>query len=177
MKNILVQIRLFTEKTLAYVLENPVIVSSGAVIVVFIIGTTLFVVQSYYPIHHTSRYDKVTQGTLVEAITATGTISAAHTFSLSFQTAGKITAINVKAGSTVQAGEVLATLDDSALQTKLKTAQATLASDQLKLQKESTLLASTTQASSISSGPSASEIVSLDQVQNAVRTAVQNAEI
>ena len=76
-------------------------------------------------------------------IVADGEIKAAQpVLALSFETGGKVTTLNVQVGDVVQAGDVLATLDDAALQetianAQLQVAQAenSLAQNQLELDK------------------------------------------
>ena len=57
----------------------------------------------------------VTRGPISNAVSATGTIAAAQTDNLSFTSSGTVTAVNVAAGDTVTAGQVLATLDSASL--------------------------------------------------------------
>ncbi len=66
-------------------------------------------------------------------VSAEGTVAAAQTDDLSFSSAGTVTAVNVKAGDTVKAGQVLATIDSAALQSAVTSAEADLASAQAKL--------------------------------------------
>src|SRR5215510_9366932 len=58
----------------------------------------------------------VTQGPMARTVSADGTIAAAQTDDLNFTSAGTVTAVNVKAGQAVKAGQVLATIDSAALQ-------------------------------------------------------------
>src|SRR5581483_920757 len=69
-------------------------------------------------------------GTITNAVTATGPVSAASAVPLNFKSSGKLASINVKVGDQVKAGDVLATLDTTDLQSQLQQAQATLASAQ-----------------------------------------------
>ena len=57
-----------------------------------------------------------------------GQIKAAHETALAFQTIGRIAALNVAPGDTVEKGEVLARLDRVSLQQDLEAAQATVSS-------------------------------------------------
>lgn len=66
-------------------------------------------------------------GTVAETVTAEGTVAAAETDELSFTSAGTVTAVNVSAGDTVTAGQVLATLDATELAADLADAEAALA--------------------------------------------------
>ena len=75
----------------------------------------------------------VTRGTMSDTVSAVGTVAAAQTDNLSFTSPGTVTAVNVKAGDTVTAGEVLATIDSASLQSAVTAAQSTLASAQARL--------------------------------------------
>jgi multidrug efflux pump subunit AcrA (membrane-fusion protein) len=75
----------------------------------------------------------VTRGDMSDTVSADGTIAAAQTDNLSFSSAGTVTAVNVAAGDTVQAGQVLATIDSAQLQSAVSSAQSTLATAQAKL--------------------------------------------
>ena len=75
----------------------------------------------------------VTRGALTNAVSAEGTVAAAQTNDLSFSSAGTVTAVNVKAGDTVTAGQVLATIDSASLQSSVSAAAATLAKAQATL--------------------------------------------
>jgi macrolide-specific efflux system membrane fusion protein len=69
-----------------------------------------------------------TQGTMDRTVSAQGTVAAAQTDDLSFTAAGTVTAVDVVAGQTVTAGQVLATIDSAALQSDVAVAQSDLAS-------------------------------------------------
>ncbi len=64
------------------------------------------------------------------SITASAVIVPVEYAQLSFASIGKVTAVNVKAGDVVKAGEVLVALDDSILKAKVKEAEANLAAAQ-----------------------------------------------
>jgi len=64
-------------------------------------------------------------------VTGSGAVAAARTVALPFQQSGTITAVNVKIGDQVKAGQVLAKIDDADLQLQLQQAQANL--DRLKV--------------------------------------------
>lgn len=59
----------------------------------------------------------VQQGTVSSTVSASGAIEPASTTAVSFAVAGTIASVNVRVGQPVAAGEVLGTLDPSALQT------------------------------------------------------------
>ncbi len=69
----------------------------------------------------------VTTGTMEQTVASSGTIEPASQASLNFAVSGTVTAVNVAAGQTVTAGQVLATVGTTALQDQLDAAQAQLA--------------------------------------------------
>jgi len=89
----------------------------------------------------------VTRGTMSTPVSAEGTVAAAQTDNLSFPSSGTVTAVNVRAGDTVTAGQVLATIDSSQLQAAVSSAQATVASAQAKLSDDQAAGASDAQVS------------------------------
>src|SRR5437764_8300789 len=72
----------------------------------------------------------VTTGTLQVTVAATGPVTNASSVPLTFKSTGKLSQVDVSVGQQVKAGDVLARLDTSDLQTALEQAQATLAQDQ-----------------------------------------------
>ena len=70
---------------------------------------------------------------MARTVSADGTIAAAQTDDLSFASAGTVTAVNVKAGQTVKAGDVLATIDSAELQSAVADAESSVADAQAKL--------------------------------------------
>lgn len=79
-------------------------------------------------------------GNVSKVITSTGTVNYPHSIPLTFPTsgnssqAGTIVELNIKAGDTVKAGQVLAKIDDTKLKTSVLQAQANVTSAQSKLQ-------------------------------------------
>jgi multidrug efflux pump subunit AcrA (membrane-fusion protein) len=69
----------------------------------------------------------VTRGPMTQTVSAQGTVAAAQTDNLSFGSSGRVTAVDVKAGDAVHAGQVLATIDSAQLQANLASAQAAVA--------------------------------------------------
>lgn len=74
-----------------------------------------------------------TMGTVTQSVSLSGNLAAASETDLDFTASGRVNALNVTAGQSVTAGQVLATLDTSTLQAQLAQAQATLSSAQAKL--------------------------------------------
>src|SRR5580658_5147946 len=68
----------------------------------------------------------VAQGTVLATVTASGTVDPSQNLGLNFVTGGKITAIYVKVGQRVHAGEKLAAVDNTSSQEALTQAEASL---------------------------------------------------
>lgn len=72
-------------------------------------------------------------GTVKETVSASGTLEPAHQATAAFTSSGTVTEVAVEVGETVKKGQLLATIDDSALQDAVTLAQAsvTAAQDQV----------------------------------------------
>jgi len=75
----------------------------------------------------------VTRGNVVAAVAGSGSIAAAQTLDLAFQTSGSVTQVLVKEGDSVTSGQTLAQLDTRDLALQIASAQAALASANTKL--------------------------------------------
>jgi membrane fusion protein, macrolide-specific efflux system len=75
----------------------------------------------------------VTTGTIQQTVSSSGTVQPASQADLDFAVSGTVNGVNVKAGQTVTAGQVLATVDTTALDEQLSAAQAQLTSAQDRL--------------------------------------------
>jgi multidrug efflux pump subunit AcrA (membrane-fusion protein) len=75
----------------------------------------------------------VTTGTIQQTVSSSGTLEPANQATLNFAVSGTVTNVDVKAGQTVTVGQVLATVDTTALTEDVNAAQAqlTAASDRL----------------------------------------------
>ena len=69
----------------------------------------------------------VTTGTIQQTVASSGTIEPASQADLNFAVSGTVTAVNVKAGQTVSAGQALATVSTTALAEDVDAAQAQVA--------------------------------------------------
>lgn len=76
---------------------------------------------------------EATVGTMARTVSADGTLAAADTEDLSFGSAGTVTAVNVKAGDQVKAGQVLAEIDSAELEADVSAAEASVADAEAKL--------------------------------------------
>jgi len=90
----------------------------------------------------------VTTGTIQQTVATSGTLEPANEANLNFAVAGVVTAIDVHAGQTVTAGQVLATVGTSALQSEVDGAQAQLAAAQDRLASDQAANAATAQIDS-----------------------------
>ena len=77
----------------------------------------------------------VTRGGVTQTVSVSGSVNASGQARLSFKTGGRLANIMVSVGQTVSAGQALATLDTTDLQTALATAQQNLANAQASYQK------------------------------------------
>lgn len=84
----------------------------------------------------------VVQETLVQSVSASGTVNPQNTVSVGTQVSGTISEIDVDYNSVVHEGEVLARLDPSTLQAQLDQAEASLAQSQDQVSAQSDVAAS-----------------------------------
>ncbi len=108
----------------------------------------------------------VTTGTIQQTVASSGTIEPASQASLSFPVSGTVTAVDVKTGQTVTAGQVLATVDTTVLSEQLNAAEASLTSAQDRL--------SSDEASGASTSTLDSDEASLTSAESSVSTAQTN---
>jgi len=109
----------------------------------------------------------VTTGTIQQTVASSGTIQPASQANLNFAVAGTVTAVNVKAGQTVTSGQVLATVDTTALSEQVSAAEAQLASANARLAADQASAASTTQIDSDQAAVTSAES-SLSNAQTAL---------
>jgi HlyD family secretion protein len=76
----------------------------------------------------------VKRGSLEVTVEGTGSINAAREVELSFSQGGRVAEVDVRAGQQVQKGDVLARLDTTELELKVKQAEANLESAQAQLE-------------------------------------------
>ena len=92
----------------------------------------------------------VTRGSITDIIQSSGRVVAQHQQALYFRQSGHINTVSAHLNDKVKAGQVLAVLDTSALQTQIQQAQAAVDTATLTLEKDKELQA--TQASTSSTG-------------------------
>ena len=97
-----------------------------------------------------TRLVSATVATVSQTVTATGTVQPASSDDLNFTNGGVLTAVKVKAGDKVTAGQVLATIDSAKAQVALESAQAARGAEQ-KLDQAKTPLTASQQAQAAAS--------------------------
>jgi macrolide-specific efflux system membrane fusion protein len=81
----------------------------------------------------TTRLVTVSQGAVVETVSASGSVQSANTATAEFGVSGTVTSISVRVGDRVTKGQVLAKIDPTDAQAALNTANANLAAAQASL--------------------------------------------
>ncbi len=112
------------------VLAHPVVLGSCVVSVCIALGSVWYY-RSETTLPATVHAPIATPAAAI--ITAQGTVLPSENPDLSFETSGRVAAVNVQVGDTVAKGEVLATLDTAALSAARDQAQANLHLAQAKL--------------------------------------------
>jgi HlyD family secretion protein len=110
-------------------LQPSVIISLTAIIAVCVVAVA-YIISASKP---AEAYILPTGGSIVEVVNTTGTVAAANSVNLSFQTSGAITYAGPKVGTHVSAGTTLGTVSAAALQAQLEQAKAGLAAQQAQL--------------------------------------------
>lgn len=72
------------------------------------------------------RIVRVSRGTVVSSVSASGSVASANSRDLAFGTSGTVDTIKVQVGDKVKKGQLLATLDDASARDSLQSAQAAL---------------------------------------------------
>jgi HlyD family secretion protein len=94
-------------------------------------GGAVFVSRANAPAAKTElRTQAVTKGSVVQSVAVSGSVAASNQTKMSFKTAGKIAAVYVSVGQQVSAGQPLAKLDTTDLETALAQAQSNLVTAQ-----------------------------------------------
>ncbi len=105
----------------------------SAAIVLAILAALLLTRTSSSSSTSTVSTTTVTSGSLVASVAGSGTVAAAQSLDLTFQTSGSVTQVLVKEGDLVKADQPLAQLDPRDLALQVASAQAALASANTKL--------------------------------------------
>lgn len=144
------------------VLSKPAVALGGAAV----IGVAIVGGAWYASIPQSGTYAPATVGPITQEVDVTGTVEAAHSTDLSFQTSGRVAAINVAVGDHVTAGQTLVALDSSSQAAGVALANANLEAAQAKY---NSLIAGTRPEQL------AIDQTSVTQAQNALTSALQTA--
>lgn len=101
---------------------------NGALAFLLVAGAVFAYLSLHQPARASSpgRVVRVSRGTVVSSVSASGSVASAKSRDLAFGTSGTVDAIDVKVGQKVKKGAVLATLDDTSTRDSLRSAQASL---------------------------------------------------
>ena len=136
------------------------LVAVGVVVIAAAIALPLWLTSSSpapFGLSVTTVTVPVTTGTIQQTVTSSGTIEPASQATLNFAVSGTVTAVNVKAGQTVTAGQTLATIDTTALTEQVNAAQAQLTAAEDRLATDEANGASTSQVDSDQSSVTSAE--------------------
>ena len=123
------------------------------------------------------RTSTVAYGTVQSSVSASGNVSVATSASANFATSGTLSAVYVRVGSKVRAGETIAKLDPTAAEAALEASQASLAQAQQALATAEAGATSEQQASNASSLQQAqAQVTSAEQQLATDKQAVKTAE-
>jgi macrolide-specific efflux system membrane fusion protein len=124
----------------------------------------------------TSQVVKATTGTIKQTVASSGTLEPASQANLDFGVSGVVTAVDVKAGQEVTAGQVLATVGTTALQADVDAAEAQVQSAEDRLSSDEASDAETTQIDSDQAAVTSAES-SLSSAQTSLTDAALTSTI
>jgi membrane fusion protein, macrolide-specific efflux system len=110
--------------------RKSLLINGTLVVVLLLVALTSYVVITPAGRSTTLATSAVQQGAVLATVSAAGTLEAAQNLGLNFTTGGKVTAIYVKVGQRVTAGQKLAKVDPTSSKDSLEQAQAQLAAAQ-----------------------------------------------
>jgi multidrug efflux pump subunit AcrA (membrane-fusion protein) len=99
----------------------------GVAIVAAVVGAAVWRSRLAAQPEEETRSALVERGTMLVAVSASGSVEPQTRVSLAFESPGRVTEVTVEVGDTVAAGDVLARLDDRQLALQVRQAQAALA--------------------------------------------------
>jgi HlyD family secretion protein len=114
---------------LSTVSKPPIAIGGALVIGIAAVGFSWYAIS----VSPSGNYVPVTAGPITEEVDVSGTVQAAHSTDLSFETPGRVAAIRVVVGDHVTAGQTLVALDDSSQAAAVALAQANLEAQQANL--------------------------------------------
>jgi macrolide-specific efflux system membrane fusion protein len=101
---------------------------NGALALLLVVGVGV----AYLSLHDDAgasspgRIVRVSRGTIVSSVSASGSVASANSRDLAFGASGTVDTIKVQVGDKVKKGQLLATIDDASAQDTLRSAQAAL---------------------------------------------------
>jgi macrolide-specific efflux system membrane fusion protein len=101
---------------------------NGALALLLVVGVGV----AYLSLHDDAgasspgRIVRVSRGTIVSSVSASGSVASANSRDLAFGASGTVDTIKVQVGDKVKKGQLLATVDDASAQDTLRSAQAAL---------------------------------------------------
>jgi HlyD family secretion protein len=116
----------------------------------------------------------VTQGSLAQTATSSGTVNPQNTISVGTEVSGTISQIFVDFNSQVKAGQILAKLDPTTLQAALDQAKAALAQSEAQASAAGSTAQGQTAGISVSQASAAAQLATQQADQAAITTAVTN---
>jgi HlyD family secretion protein len=105
----------------------------GIVLVAAIVAVIVWRTQQTQASEEETRTAVVERGTLLVAVSASGSVEPQSSVGLTFETPGRVTDVPVKVGDRVKIGDVLAQLDTRQLELQVHQAQAALAAAEAQL--------------------------------------------
>jgi HlyD family secretion protein len=100
--------------------------AAGVALIAIMIGAALLLARRGAGASAAVATTTVGSGGIVASVDGSGTVAAAQSLDMPFQTGGTVTQVLAKEGDLVKAGQVLARLDDRDLQLQVASAQASL---------------------------------------------------
>jgi len=151
--------------------RKSVLINAGlALVLVAIAAGSVVAVNSSPATTATTPTATVARGTVTKTVSASGNLSAKTTIGVDFSgSGGTVTAIDVKVGDTVTAGQALAKVDDTSAKQSLATATASLLA--AKAQKSTTTQALTSQEKARNQAQIRSAQVSVTNASTSVKQA------
>jgi multidrug efflux pump subunit AcrA (membrane-fusion protein) len=148
-----------------------VLINAGLVLVLVTVAAgSVFAVNSSPTTTTTTPTTAVARGTVTKTVSASGNVSAKTTIGVDFSgSGGTVTAIDVKVGDTVTAGQGLAKVDDTSARQSLATAEASLLAAEA--QKSTTTQGLTSQQNARNKAEVRSAQVSVNNASTSVKQA------
>lgn len=142
--------------------RRTVYIILGIVIVAAIVAVVVWRTQQAQTPEGKTRSAVVERGTLLVAVSASGSVEPQSSVGLTFEIPGRVTDVPVKIGDRVETGDVLAQLDTRQLELQVHQAQAALAATEAQL-------------AQLEAGPRAEEVAAAEADVRAAQAQVSSA--